>query len=339
MKNEKALIGNKEQLFKARRITFRDGMAEGIKAIELQNQNGLYATVIEDQCLNVYDFSYKGVNFAFQTKNGLISNNHFNGGVNEFSYYWPAGMLYTCGLYNVGEPTIENGVFHPQHGRVGMTSANNVSIEYLENEVKVNGTVKDALFCGHNLELKRQIVFPKNGKEITFYDKIVNLEPTTTEFMFMYHFNFGYPLLSPTAKIVKGKGDIIDVIGSGTNPGECFKVFAPKIEKSEEVYMHTATPDSNGYGYVALINNELKVGAYIKYKMDTLPNLIEWKNFVCHDYALGLEPSNCHILGRTKERLNGTLPTIDGYGEKRYEVTLGVLDGEEEILNFEKMIK
>ena len=339
MNNEKAYIGNSDQLLKARRITFRDGMAEGVKAIELQNNSGLFATCIEDQCLNLYDFSYKGINFAFQTKNGLVSNNYFNGGVNEFSYYWPAGMLYTCGLANVGEPNVDGGVYHPQHGRIGMTSASNVSIDYLDNGVMVKGSVKDTLFCGHNLELKRQIFFPKNGKEITFSDKIVNLEPTAEEFMYMYHFNFGYPLLSPSARMVKGEGKIVDVIGTAFHPEDCSKVAAPHIEKTEEVYLHTATPDKEGFGYVALINDELKLGAYVKYKMDTLPYLVEWKNFIAHDYAMGIEPTNCYILGRNKERLNGTLPKIDGYGTLTYEVTLGVLDGEEEIKNFEKMIK
>ncbi|MBO5851719.1 MAG: DUF4432 family protein [Clostridia bacterium] len=339
MDNEKTLIGNDNQLLKARRITFRDGMAEGIKAIELQNQSGLYATCIEDQCLNLYDFSYKGINFSFQTKNGLISNRFFNGGVDEFCYYWPAGMLYTCGLANVGEPTVENGMFHPQHGRIGMTSANNVSIDYTDYGVAVNGSIKDALFCGHNLELKRQIAFPKNGKEITFYDKVVNLEPTTAEFMLLYHFNFGYPLLKPGARMIKGKGKIVDVLGSGKNPEDCGKITDPQIEKGEEVYLHFNTADKNGYGYVAVINDELKLGAYIKYKMDTLPYVVQWKNFNAHDYAMGLEPSNSYILGRTKERANGTLPSLEGYSSKFYEVTLGVLDGEEEILNFEKALK
>ena len=339
MKNEKAFVGSGEQLLKARRITFRDGMAEGIRAIEIQNNSGLFATCIEDQCLNIYDFSYKGINFAFQTKNGLVSNKYFNGGVNEFSYYWPAGMLYTCGLANVGEPAVENGVFHPQHGRIGMTSASNVSIDYTDDGVVVNGTIKDALFCGHNLELKRSIKFPKNGKEITFNDKVVNLEPTTAEFMYMYHFNFGYPLLQPNARMVKGEGNIIDVIGTATHPEDCGKVTAPHIEKVEEVYLHTATPDKYGYAYAGVINDELKLGAYVKYKMDTLPYLVQWKNFISHDYAMGIEPTNCFILGRTKERANGTLPTIQGYSTLSYEVTLGVLDGEEEIKNFEKMFK
>ena len=338
MENKKILLGNEEQLTKVRRIRFADGMADGVKAVELQNESGLFATLIEDQCLNLYDFSYKGVNFSFQTKNGLISNRFFNGGVDEFCYYWPAGMLYTCGLANVGEPTVENGVFHPQHGRIGMTSASNVSIVHSDDEVIVKGSVKDTLFCAHNLELSREIVFPKCGKEITVRDTVLNKEATEAEFMLLYHCNFGYPLLAPGARMVKGKGDIVDVIGSALYPQDCGKVTAPQIAKEEEVYLHTNTPDADGYGYAAVINDELKLGCYIKYKMDTLPYLVQWKNFSAHDFAMGLEPSNCYILGRTKERAHGTLPTLPAYGSKCHEVTIGVLDGQEQITRFERAI-
>ena len=106
------MVGNTNQLTKVRRITFRDGVSEGIKAIELHNRNGLYVTCIEDHCLNIYDFSYKGINCAFQSKNGLVSNKYFNGSADEFSYYWPAGMMYTCGLANVGAPNVDGSTIY-----------------------------------------------------------------------------------------------------------------------------------------------------------------------------------------------------------------------------------
>lgn len=339
MENEKMLLGNEEQLLKARRICFCDGMAEGVRAVELQNRSGLFVSLIEDQCLNIYDFSYKGINCAFQTKNGLVSNRFFNGGVDEFCYYWPAGMLYTCGLANVGEPVVENGVFHPQHGRIGMTSAKNVSVEHTDDAVIVRASVSDTLFCAHNLELRREIIFPKNGKEITVRDRVTNKEALPAEMMLLYHCNFGYPLLAPGARMVKGAGDIVDVIGSGIHPEDCGKVEEPHLTKDEEVYLHMNTADADGFGYAAVINDELGLGCYVKYKMDTLPFLVQWKSFTAHDYGMGLEPTNCYILGREKERAHGTLPTLAPYETRCFEVSIGILDGESEIAEFEKRIK
>lgn len=336
--DNKKLVGNPNQLTKARRITFRDGVSDGVKAIELHNQNGLYVTCIEDQCLNIFDFSYKGINCAFQTKNGLMSSRFFNGSGNEFGYYWPAGMMYTCGLSNVGTPNTDNGTYHPQHGRIGMMPAENVLIEKTDSEIIVKGIIRDSALCAHNLELERTIIFPVDGKEITIRDAVTNKEDLPEEMMILYHCNLGYPLLTPTSRIVKGKGEISDNLGSAKHPEDCGKVGDAYIQKEEEVYCHTNTPDKDGYGYAAVINDELSLGCYVKYKMDTLPLLMQWKNFCTNDFALGLEPSNSYILGRSEERKHGTLPILKPHETKVYEVTIGILDGVDEISNFEKIL-
>ena len=337
MNDVNRLIGAPEQLLKARRIMFRDGRSEGIKAIELQNQNGLYITCIEDQCLNIYDFSYKGMNCAFQSKNGLVSNRYFNGGANEFSFYWPAGMLYTCGLTNVGPGTLENGIYHAEHGRIGMMPAENVAMEVTEEGAIITGKVKDIL-CGHYVELYRTIEFPACGKEIKIYDRVTNREAMPVEMMLMYHCNFGYPLLTPGSRIVKGAGEIYDNIGSATNVEECFRVTEARDDKVEEVYCHTNVPDEKGFGYAAVINDKKELGCYIKYQMDTLPFLIEWKNMCSHDYCVGLEPSNSYIMGRDKEREHGTLPILAPYETKDFQVYIGILDGMREIHEFESRL-
>ena len=51
-------------------------------------------------------------------------------------------------------------------------------------------------------------------------------------------------------------------------------------------------PDEDGYAYAGIINDELHLGCYLKYKTDTLPLLIHWKNMCAHDYVIGLKPSN-----------------------------------------------
>ena len=183
---EKRYLGNDNQLLTARRVTYTEGMSQGVRAIELRNSAGLYATCVEDQCLNLFDFSYKGINFAFQSKNGLASDRYFNGGAPEFNYYWPAGMMYTCGLLNVGPGGVmEDGMFHPDHGRIGVMPAENVLITRDDTGVTVTGTVREGMLCGYNLELKRTVRFPANEKRIIFEDTLTNLEPQAVEFMLL----------------------------------------------------------------------------------------------------------------------------------------------------------
>jgi hypothetical protein len=40
------------------------------------------------------------------------------------------------------------------------------------------------------------------------------------------------------------------------------------------------------------------------------------------DYALGLEPTNCFIMGRKLERENGTLPVLKAFESVKHAVTI-----------------
>jgi hypothetical protein len=52
------------------------------------------------------------------------------------------------------------------------------------------------------------------------------------------------------------------------------------------------------------------------------------------DYALGLEPSNCYVEGRERQRNVMWLNTIKPLEKIRYFLKMGVLDGETEIRDF-----
>jgi hypothetical protein len=51
----------------------------------------------------------------------------------------------------------------------------------------------------------------------------------------------------------------------------------------------------------------------ISWSGDTLPILSQWKSMASGDYVLGLEPTNCFIMGRHEERKNGTLPVLKAF--------------------------
>lgn len=337
---EKRYIGNENQLLTARRVTYEDGLSRGVRAIELRNRSGLYTTCVEDQCLNLFDFSYKGINFAFQQKNGLVSGRYFSPAAPDFEFYWPAGMLYTCGLTNVGPGGVmEDGKFYPDHGRIGMLPAQNVQVSRSNAGVEITGSVHEGMLAGYHMELQRKIFFPGEGKCIRFEDTVSNREPQSVEFELLYHINLGYPLLSAESRVVKGKGGGYSIHTGGEIPEGWETCREPEDHKDEDLFCHENTPDDDGWGYAALINDKLALGCYIKYRMDTLPWLMHWRNMCSHDYALGLEPSNNQVLGRDRERKNGTLQVLEGYESKSFSVELGVLDGAEEIAAFESMIK
>ena len=58
---------------------------------------------------------------------------------------------------------------------------------------------------------------------------------------------------------------------------------------------------------------ELGVNMTISWSGDTLPILSQWRSMASGDYVLGLEPTNCYIMGRHDERENGTLPVLKAW--------------------------
>jgi len=337
---DRRYIGHENQLLTARRVTYRDGLSQGVQAIELRNSQGLYTTCIEDQCLNLFDFSYKGINFSFQQKNGLVSGRYFSASAPDFEFYWPAGMMYTCGMTNVGPGGVmQDGKFYPDHGRIGMMPAQDVAICRDDAGITVTGTVHEGMLVGYHMELQRKVFFPAQGKFVRYEDVLYNREPQAAEFEILYHMNLGYPLLSPESRVVKGAGGGYSIHTKGPIPENWAQCWQPEDHKDEDLFCHENAADKDGFAYAALINDKLGLGCYIKYQKDTLPWLMHWRNMCSHDYVIGLEPSNNQVLGRDKERANGTLQSIGGYESKHFWVEIGVLDGAEEIAAFETMVR
>ena len=55
-------------------------------------------------------------------------------------------------------------------------------------------------------------------------------------------------------------------------------------------------------------------------------------------YVFGLEPSNCGVEGRAKERERGSLQYIEPGGRRHYEVEIGVLTSNAEIDELQEKI-
>jgi len=333
-------LGDMSQYAGFQHVEYRSGRGKGSEAFEAYNAGGLQFSVMPDKCMDIFQLIYKGVNIGYISKNGLVAGSRYDSSDDGFLKYWSAGMLSTCGLDNVGPACVDQGVHHGIHGRLSMLPAENIctNAQWIDDdyELRFSGEMRQSMLDGMNLRLKRQISTGLYDKEIVIQDTLENLEPVPEEFMILYHFNFGYPLLDNGARIVKPKGKITprdDEAKKGIS--DCLSIQNPRAGKAEQVYFHENKTDENGMAYVGLINDKLKLGAYLKYRADTLPVLVQWKSYRPHDYALGLEPSNSYIMGRGLERENGTLKSIDPYETLRYKVVLGILDGEDMIRDFE----
>ncbi len=322
-------LGNISQIAGIRELECRRGSGKGLGMLEIYNAGGLRFTVVPDRCMDIYDFSYKGCNFSFHSKNGLTAER--NPAEDEFFHQWPGGMLSTCGLANVGDACADNGV-HPIHGRIGSTPAQHVSVqegwqgeEYL---LTVSGVVWETRLYGRQLSLERVISTGLFDKKITITDTITNHGMADEELMLLYHINFGYPLLDSDASFICSPASTLP---RNSHSLDWVHMCEPGAQPPHQLFLHTLR---SGKAQAAIINPAKQLAGCIKFDTEHLPYLCEWKHMSKHDYVLALEPCNCVGLGRVEERKNGTLRVLPAYCSISHSLSLGVLDGEAEIQSF-----
>lgn len=66
------------------------------------------------------------------------------------------------------------------------------------------------------------------------------------------------------------------------------------------------------------------VHVFLNWSSETLPQLVQWKMPGAGTHVLGVEPSNCLVGGRKKERELGTLVYLEPGESVTYELRLNI---------------
>ena len=304
-------IGNPAQLATLRRVTIAEGKARGTEIIEVKTAAGLELELLPDTGLDIGQTRFMGINMSWMSKNGYDSPAVIAPYETEFLNTFPGGLMYSCGLRSVGPANRDNGEWHPLHGRYHSLPAEHVSTEINDEEILISGTIRETSLFAHVLELKRRIRIPVFGSSVVVEDTVTNQSPRDEEVMQIYHCNFGYPLLSEKARLVlpEKRQTLPRSEFARTGLGRELEFDAPIPGEEERVFLQKMEEEF----WARLENPELGMQMTISWSGDTLPILSEWRSMAAGDYVLGLEPTNCYIMGRHDERENGTLPVLKAF--------------------------
>ena len=328
-------LGNIDQICGIRESRLLRGRAEGTEIAEFYNAAGMRFTVVPDRCMDLYDFSYKGINLAYHSQNGLTSPQAFNAIDGEFGEQWPGGLMFTCGLDNVGGQGFDGGNF-PTHGRIGHVPASNFGTKlFWEGDnyiLRAYGEAHMTKTFNRHLSIRRTIESGLYDKNIRIHDIITNYDDADEPFQLLYHINFGYPLLSDKSIVKTCKSTIKPLNNMSTDPEH---MMDPIDRRGEELFWYTDL-DKTACG--VLYNPELEIGTYVRWETENLPNFQEWKNMRSHDYVLAIEPCNTYGLNRDAARKEGKIAMLPAYSSIETNVEIGVLDGMQEINEFIKNI-
>jgi hypothetical protein len=329
--NLKRYASNLNQISGITKSRYVDGKADGMENYTVKTGAGLEYTALSGRCLDLSSLSYRGINISYLAKPGIVSPQHAFPSDSEFGRYFTGGMMVTCGLQNAGEGCIDEGLYNPPHGRIGLTPAeDSCSKCYWENEeykMELSGTMREGSLFHENLMLMRRITSKLGLNELEIHDTLENNAAEEEKIMILYHFNFGFPFLDENVKITFPENKVLPrTEGAVMGINESERITAPQDNFTEHVFSRNIEADKDGFVTVKVENERLGIGVYIKYEKKNLPVLIQWKSMRSGDYVLGIEPGNSYINGRKKEAENGTIKSIKPFSALEYSLKLGVYD-------------
>ncbi len=298
-------VGSMQQVAFVRPISFTEGRAGGIKGYDVKNGE-LRFQIAADKCLDIIDFSYRGVNINFLAKQGLIGRADYDTHGEEGLRSLMGGLLFTCGMENTCLPCEENNKHYPMHGRIRSTPAEHISAdgEWKQDRyvISVSGKMREAELFGKNLTLRRKIETVYGEKKFTITDIIENNGFNEEPMMLLYHFNFGYPFLDENAVVLLPTLKVTPRDKEAQKDADKWnQMEAPAVNEPERVYLHELASDGDGNTFACLFNLKSNLGIKIKFNKRYLPKFVQWKSIAAGDYVMGLEPTNSDVYGRTRE--------------------------------------
>lgn len=329
-------------MFGVKDYLINGGKADGVRAVDLKNGNGLELTVLPGRALDIAYFSYKGMNLSYMASTGIVAPQYFRDTGLGFLRNFCGGLLTTCGLTQVGNACNDNGEELGSHGRIANIPAEEVyaGIDYSDGTpiMKVKGRMREARFFGENITLEREISVRYGENIVRINDMVENNGFRIEPFMLLYHFNLGYPLLTGESYLIAPSRSVAPRDEEAEKGIGKYKTFQPPTPGyREQVFYHDLMADDRGKTFAALVNPIVNVGVVIRFDKSQLGRFTQWKQMGEGEYVLGLEPCNCHVEGRAKARQDGTLEFIKPGEKKNFDIEIQVIDGDEEIQNLSYM--
>lgn len=277
-------ISNWMQIASLRRYTLTEGAEKGLDVIDCANGNIRFLVNVSKAC-DIMQTYYRGENVSFVSKNGFTARE------TPFLKRFEGGMLYTCGLDSLDE---REGF--ETHGGFHNTPASIKSVSCDEKGIMIEAQIVFTELCGRNLVVRRRITSALNSDSVSVEDTLLNAGYTAEQYCLLYHINIGYPLLDEGGRIIADLRAYEPRTDWATKNIEKAFLIENPVSQAEETcyYLYLNKPE------ISYINEKTGKKLTLTYSGETLHHFVEWKNMLCGDYALGIEPCTTEFDDRFK---------------------------------------
>ena len=341
-------IGDISQIAGAKSYQLSDGNEKGVDGVDFRTGTGFNFTVLPGRGMDISYAEYKGQPLCWRSATGSIESSHFDPEGLGWLRGFYGGLLVTCGMTYAGAPCTDEEEELGLHGRISYTPAKNVwtdgQWEGDEYVIWTQGKVREAVVFGENIVLTRKIWAKLGESKLYMRDVVENLGFEPVPHMYLYHINGGFPVVDEDSVLISPTKETTPRDAEAQIDAENYHKFLPPTPGfKERVYYHEMIPDADGYVHAALVNKNFMDGSgfgfYVKYLKSQLPRFIEWKMNGEGTYVVGMEPANCLVEGRDKDRERGILQFLQPGEKREYELEIGVLTSAEMIEELEALCK
>lgn len=337
--------GNSRQIASIIPYELSDGWEKGVRCLQFDTGSGLNFTVVPDRCMDIAFAQYKGRNLAWQSPTTVTAPQYYE--PNDWGWIrgFFGGLMTTCGLLNVGVPDEYLKEKVGAHGRISHTPAANVSFDsyWVGDELYLlaKGEMREQRIPHYNIFMRRRIQAIAGEKCLRIHDTVINEGHARVPHQILYHINVGFPVLSSASYMLVPSRMITPRDEEANDEREHYRMCdEPTRNWQEKVYYHDLVPCTDDRGWAAVVNPELDngLGLYVKYELDRLPVLVQWKMMGQGTYVMGMEPANTYGIGMSRQNSLGFLRSLEPGQEVDYRLEIGVLDGPDEIGAFEREV-
>lgn len=354
-----AHCGALSQFAGVRLMILGDGVERGIRMLEFRTGTGLRFTVLVDRALDIADCEHNGRAIGWNSPAGFrhpgLHEYEGEGGLAWLRSF--SGLVVTCGLDHtlfMDDDDASHYVYGPRetvssslHGRVGTIPARLTGYgERWDGDdctLWCEGVVQQSTVFGEDLHLIRRIEAKVGGDEIHLHDRVVNHGFYRTPHMYCYHINVGHPVLADGSRYLAPIAETVWAAHAGADyrkQGVGYRTLpAPQMNFHEQVWQHEMVADAAGSVPVALVNDVAGLGIEVVTRKDQFPCQYQWQNLQSGQYALGIEPSTNHVLGKPFARERGELIWLEHGDARTYDTVFRILDGADAIAASESRIR
>jgi hypothetical protein len=322
-----------------------DGPARGVRALCVNTGGGLRYRVLVDRGMDIDQAFFNQHSLAFLTFKGVTpATRGLDHGLDWLKSF-PGGLLTSCGPFNIGPPSVDEGEdlgLHGPHSNTGATIESVINSDPLfgRTELSVTGTIRYGAFYGPCVELRRTIASSLGDNSIQVTDEFTNAGNQAVPHAWLLHINFGYPLVDAGAELCFDSPKVVPTDARQSvarfREGVDFKRILPPQEShrgpdSAVAYLFPKPINRAGDTTVAIVNRKLGLGVAIHYNTKQFARCGNWQHFGPGEYVTALEPMNGTIDGRAADRKNKLLDQIPPGGKKLYRYTLEVVTDRQSI--------